>query len=1026
MRESTATSTRATALRVLGSLELEGPTGPIAIRQGRERKLLSLLLLRRESAVPVDVIIEELWPEQRPANERNALQVLVSGLRRQLEPVSDDFRLERSADAYCLSVRDPELVDAVVFEREVRQAQERLAAGRTEADVRDALALLDHALELWRGTPYTDSLYEPFAQADVARLRELHADAREQRARALLRLGRSRDAVPALQALATEYPLRESVWAALILALYRSQRQGEALRLYTVARRNLVEELGVEPGPELRDLEQRVLQQDPSLDWTPLETTSPDAPTDAIAAPAAAAPSSALRLESAVPAEVSSLVGRAGEIEQVLGLVRANRLVTLTGTGGIGKTRIAVSVASAQHADVTTRVIDLGSLPDGADVGQLVASDLGVQTNPGVDPVDSIASALGDAELLLVLDTCEHVLNGAALVTSRLLRRSPNLRVLATSRQPLGVSGEVVWATPPLALAADEARTVDEVLDSDAVRLFVERARARRHGFELDDVNAADVARICRMLDGLPLAIELAAARVNVLSPSRILERIDDRFALLSQPTAGVDPRQQSLRATIEWSYELLDDAQRTFFDRLSVFASSFDIDAAAFVAGEGLTADPLDLLGALVERSLVQSVDGERFDLLDTLRSFGAERLSASSAAVRDRHAEWYFRVAVAADPWSHGPLPAGWPRLRTDAPNCVAALDWFTTTGHDARAARLAGALAGFWMLGGQILRAHHELGRRREVVADDASLASLWRGLGVLDLYRSRFEESAAAAARSVEHARRTGDPMLVASTLLTFGSALWGTGDLQTSEQSLVEAAGIFDAEADRRGQGFALARLGRTFAASGDERAVDTVIEGTRLVQATGDQWMHCVALEHLAGCLLARGDLAPALVAAERAVDAGRRAGSHTGALFALGTLGRVLLAAGEVRDAAGVVRAALQMSIDMVNPGGIADSLDAGAAVAHAVGDATLAAALVAGADETRSLHGVSVPATARPARERFVAALATAGPAGPVRARRDDAEVGETAPPVPPVPPRQSLSPPEALERLRDLTEP
>jgi predicted ATPase/DNA-binding SARP family transcriptional activator len=1000
MSESTTTSTRPTALRVLGSLELDGPAGPIAIRQGRERKLLSLLLMRRESAVPVDVIIEELWPEQRPANERNALQVLVSGLRRQLEPVSDDFRLDRTADAYCLSVRDPALVDAVVFEREVREAQERLAAGATEAEVRDALALMDHALAIWRGTPYTDSLYEPFAQADVTRLREIHANAREQRARALLRLGRHRDAVEVLQTLATEHPLRESVWAALILSLYRSQRQGEALRLYTVARRNLVEELGVEPGPELRDLEQRVLQQDPTLDWTPLEPGAGSPTRPANVAPAVAA-ASALPLESSVPAEVSSLVGRAAEIREVLDLVGDNRLVTLTGAGGIGKTRIAVAVASQLRADVVTRLIDLGSLHDGADVGQLLASDLGVQTNPGVDPLDSIATALGETPLLLVLDTCEHVLNSAALATSRLLRRSPNLRVLATSRQPLGVAGEVVWLTPALGLADPDAHAVERVTASDAVQLFVERARARRSGFELDETNAADVARICRTLDGLPLAIELAAARVNLLSPARILERIDDRFALLSQGTTAVDPRQRSLRATIEWSYDLLTDDQRTYFDRLSVFASSFDIDAAAAVAGRGLVGDPLDLLGALVERSLVQSVEGDRFDLLDTLRSFGSERLQ-DDAAVRERHAEWYFGVAIAADPWSHGPLPDGWPRLRVDAANCVAALDWFAATGQDARAARLAGALAGFWMLGGQFLRAHHELGRRRDVAADDASLASLWRGLGVLELYRNRFDDSAAAASRSVDHARRVGDPMLVASTLLTLGSALWGTGDLVASQESLVEAADVFARQGDRRGQGFALARLGRTYAGARDERAVDTVMEGTRLVETAGDRWMHCVALEHLAGCLLSRRAHAPALVAAQQSVDAGRRAGSHTGVLFALATLGRVLLAADQVAEAAGVAASALQMSIDMVNPGGIADSLDIGAQVAHALDDATLAAALVASAEATRRTHRVSVPAVARAARDQFVAGLTgrvvDAGPA---------------------------LSPAEALERIRALAE-
>ncbi|MEO8697852.1 MAG: BTAD domain-containing putative transcriptional regulator, partial [Acidimicrobiales bacterium] len=779
-------------LRVLGPLEIVGPAGLITVREGIPRKLLAALAIRMPSPVSVDVLVEELWTTKRPADARNALQAQVSYLRRRLAPMQAQFAVERYADGYRLYFTDESAFDVRVFDRTLRAIEteaEPQTAGDHEARIRRA----DEALAMWRGQPYADAMYDDFAQTEISRLRELHATVNERRAESLLALGRHTDAASSLQNLVAEYPLRESLWAAYMLALYRSRRQAEALRAYSTARERLIEDLGVEPCAALRELEARILAQDPSLD-PPAESPAMFSVVDSTDNADNRSPGAKPPFDSHVPEPLSSLVGRGFEVEQIFSLVHSGRLTTLTGVGGVGKTRLAIEVALAVKRDWPTRLIEFGSLAAGADVNLLIASEIGVPSVPNTNPLEAVAAQLGQQPSLLVFDTCEHVIDQVALAAATLLRRNENVRILATSRQPLGVAGEVIWTVPPLELAEEGATSLVDVAASGAVRLFEVRARASRSDFTLDADNAGAVARICRSLDGLPLAIELAAARVNLLSPAKIVERLDDRFAFLSHGPRTVESRQRSLRALIQWSYDMLADDERTFFDRLGVFGDSFDLDAAAAVAGEGLDTDPLELLGALVERSLVASTRADRFVLLDILREFAASRLQdgndpADVSSTRQRHAQWYTRLALAADPKSHGPLPAAWPTVRAETSNCLSALAWYSSVGDLVSGARLAGALGGFWMLEEQIVQADRWLNRFRTADADEASMASLMRGIGILELYQSRFDEALEATRQSVALARAAGDRHLVASALLAFGSAQWGVGNFAESEEAL---------------------------------------------------------------------------------------------------------------------------------------------------------------------------------------------------------------------------------------------
>jgi predicted ATPase len=588
---------------------------------------------------------------------------------------------------------------------------------------------------LWRGRALADVAdVEPLAR-EGARLEELRLVAVEGRVEADLALGLEAEVAGELEGLVAEHPVRERLWRLLVLALYRGGRQADALGAYRRARAMLAEELGIEPGEELRQLEQAVLRQD---------------------VPAAAA----RRERHNLPVQLTSFVGRERELAAVDGLVGEARLVTLTGAGGAGKTRLAVEFAAGAVERFSDGVwlAGLAGIADPQLVPSLVMEPLGVRQSGDVPVMEALRYRLRSAELLLVLDNCEHLLGACAGLAVALLGSCPGLRVLATSREPLGVPGEAIYLVPPLAVPpqTSDARAL---ASAPAVRLFLERGASARAGAGAAPV--AVVARICRELDGLPLAIELAAARASVLSAEEIAAHLADKFRFLAYRQPVADPRHQALTAAIGWSYDLLSAEQRRAFRCLSVFAGGFSLTAMAAVCCSGDEAAALDMLDQLVSESLVvaePTADGTRYRLLETIRQYAAGRLAEAGEGgpARRRHAEAFLELAE-----EEHELPV----LLREQDNFRAALG-HTLAGGSLIGPRLARALGGFWLARGFFQEAQDWLEGALAAGPADARLrADLLRLLGAVlyaagDLERARatlaqgFEVAAAAGLSAVQ--------------------------------------------------------------------------------------------------------------------------------------------------------------------------------------------------------------------------------------------------------------------------------
>lgn len=600
--------------------------------------VLAALALEPGSAVPVHRLISLVWGEDAPRTAERTLQSYVARLRRGLGPSA----IVRAGSAYRLEL-DAEHVDVGRFER-------RLAAGDLAA-----------ALGEWGGDPLA-GIDAPGLGPVVDRLTETWLAALERDLED--RLGRDPSAVvAALTELTVRHPFREGLWALLMTGLYRTGRQADALAAFRRARQVLVEDLGVEPGPRLRDLEALVLAQDPGLGAVPAERP-PAALTTAVAAPLDAP------VGSSVPALLVRLIGRGRERAAVTDALAGHRLVTLTGPGGVGKTTLGLAVLHDTGGNgQAVRFIDLSVVAAGRDVPRAVLDALQVGHGGAADPAETVVAAVGDAAAVLLLDNCEHVVDAAAALAQLLLTRCPAVRLLTTSRQPLGLVGERVLVVPPLDT------------DHDAVQLFAERAVATNPAFALDAVRA-DVTRLCRRLDGVPLAIELAASRARTLSPAELFDRLGGSHRLLADPDRATPARHRSLNATVAWSYELLTDDERTVYQRLSVFAGSFDLGAAEAVAADRAAAlEVVDALDRLVRRSMVAvqhgaDTGGVRFRLLDAMRRHAAEQLARAGGAglAEQRHIAWCLErvrtigqaLAGPGEPAAVAALHRLWPELR------------------------------------------------------------------------------------------------------------------------------------------------------------------------------------------------------------------------------------------------------------------------------------------------------------------------------------------------------------------------
>jgi DNA-binding SARP family transcriptional activator len=539
---------------VLGPLEVLGVAGAVPIRRGFPRTLLIALVLKPGQVIASDTLMDLLWSDELPRNPANALQIQVSYLRKRLAAAEPDGAslLATRGSGYALQV-EPDRIDARRFETAVRRFPTVDTLSST-ASLASALDEVDAALRLWRGEALEDVAGMDFARGEATRLDELRWAATERRLELLLRAGRHAAAIGDLAELVQRVPLRERFHELLVLALYRSGRQGDALRAYEQARHTLADELGIDPGPVLRELQLAVLRQDPELDWTPHESAGATAP----AAPdRAERPASLAGATGRVPVPVSPLIGRDAELARLDQLLEHHRALTLTGPAGAGKTRLAIDFSARRAGPVW--YVDLSPIGQPSLAAPTVAAAAGVTVAPGDDPVEAIASTLAGQQGLLVLDTCEHLVASVARLASAVLHAGPGVRVLATSRRTLGMSGEFAWPVPPLALPDPDATSVDEIVSSAAVALFVERAAAVCPDLHVDSAIARDIGAVCLALDGLPLAIELAAARAAARSPGEIAADLAGRVDRLAGTRSG-PARHRSVAAVVDWS---LDRARR-------------------------------------------------------------------------------------------------------------------------------------------------------------------------------------------------------------------------------------------------------------------------------------------------------------------------------------------------------------------------------------------------------------------------------------------------------------------------------
>jgi predicted ATPase/DNA-binding SARP family transcriptional activator len=588
--------------RLLGPLEVTTGGQAVPLGGAKQRALLTYLLLHANELIPSERIEAVLWSEARPPSARKMLQMLAAQLRTLLPPGDEGTHLVTGPTGLMMRLR-PEQLDLHAFEQLLNAAREAAAAG----EFADAAHTLRLALRLWRGAPLADS-HESFAKRERARLRDLRLAAGSELVDVELARGRHVAVIPDLLALATEFPLSERLRGQLMLALYRSGRQAEALSVYSETRELLVEQFGIEPARELRHLHQAILRHDGRLDRPPRLH----------------------RYRVRVPA--TPLVGRSAEVADVCELLRRNdvRLLTLAGVAGVGKTRVALAAAEALAPEFEDGafVIGLETITKPDDVAAQVAAavDIPHRTNPAM----SLCSHLRGRSLLLVLDSFEHLLGTAPLLID-ILADAPAAKVLVSSRTLLHISGERVHTLSPLPVPPVDETDPDRLLRNPAVELFTVRATAIGHDLTADDDAVAAIAGICQRLEGLPLSIELAAARANLLPPRALLDRLGSRLDLLTLGSRDAPPRHQSLRATLDWSWKLLTATEQQLLAELSVFTPGWTLADAEAVCSLGR--DVLAGLTSLVHHSLVRQVGTSetRFAMLETIREYAMHQLRST-----------------------------------------------------------------------------------------------------------------------------------------------------------------------------------------------------------------------------------------------------------------------------------------------------------------------------------------------------------------------------------------------------------
>ncbi|HET8682781.1 MAG TPA: BTAD domain-containing putative transcriptional regulator [Micromonosporaceae bacterium] len=985
-------------VRLLGPVELTGDHGAVPLGGPRLRTLLGLLALRTPQVVSRDALIDGIWDCTPPGNAAKTLRAHVAYLRRGLASAGIRGLVATRSPGYLLAV-PAGCVDAHRFETGVGEARSASACGALEATV----GHLRSALELWRGDVLADCATGEWARAEAARLREVRLYATEELLSAELALGRHARAAAELECLVGRHPLRERLWELLIVALDRTGRQADALLAYRRARDRLVEELGVQPGPALRRLQAAILSGDQEVIEAAIAAVLPRPPASTAAATAGAAqpapqpapapatvPAPATPLTPAtVPAPVNPIIGRDTQIAQLSELLATRRLVTLTGVGGCGKTRLAVAVAEAvarRYAD-GVRFVDLTPVAGREQLLGAVCAAFGVPAEPTAGP-QALALVLQTRHCLLVLDNCEQLVPACRWLVEPLLRWCPTLRVLATSQEMLGLRGETAWPVPPLATPpyppdrGPAGGTLAEVCRYDAVRLFLDRATAGSVR-DLTDSDAPAIAAVCARLDGLPLAIELAAARTSVLTVAEIAERLHDP-ALLLAGRCPDRPHHQTLDATVAWSYHLLDEPMRGRLRRLSAFAGGFTLAAAEAVWPQRRDPDAVDVLSDLVAKSLVvmeRRPAGARYRMLETLRRWTAGRLAERPDEERDtrrRHAAYYLSLAEEADQRLRGPEVGDWlERLAVEHGNLQAALAWHAHDGADPVAAlRLGVALAGYCRLRGRYGEGRRwlddALARCPDApprVAGRALASSAQFALLVGD-----YRQAQARAERALDVQRAHGDSAGVAGTLRLLASVARERGQYARSLAWLDLALRSCPPGDDRAAAGRAVADVlqltGFTAWLAGDlGRAGPLLAEAASHYQRLGDLENQASTGVHLAAVALYRGEPSVASRVAGAALTRFTALDVKEGIAWTLNILGLVALHERRAVEAVATLRASLEVHLAVGDQWRQASLLEALAAALLAGGEPTQAAELCGLAGRLRTALGTPVPAVELPA---------------------------------------------------------
>ncbi|MFJ4781635.1 BTAD domain-containing putative transcriptional regulator [Streptomyces sp. NPDC088762] len=881
---------------ILGVTEARDETGaPLPIGGARLRALLTALALRAGGPASVAVLVDEVWGDDPPLDAPAALQALVARLRRALGG-RDSIHAD-PAGGYRLAV-DRDDIDLHRFTRLAARGAHELAA-----DPAAAARTLRTALALWRGPALAD-LPEPGRAAHAAAPEARRAAALRDRIQADLRSGATAPAalLPELEALIHENPYDEPLRAQHLRALHAAGRTADALAAYERARRTLADALGTDPGPELRALHAELLDPRPHPQPGPPEARGNLRP------------------------RLTSFVGREPELASLHADLARLRLVTLTGPGGSGKTRLAEH-AAADHPEAAW-IVELARLDHPAAVPGAVLSALGLRENSLVarentttaaaaaDPATQLVEHCAHRSLLLVLDNCEHVIGAAAELAELLLTRCPGVRILATSREPLGVPGESV-------------RPVEPLPPDPAHRLFADRGASARPGFTPDEDPAA-CAEICARLDGLPLAIELAAARLRLLTPRQIADRLDDRFRLLTSGSRTVLPRQQTLRAVVDWSWDLLDEPERTVLRRLSVFAGGCDLAAAEAVCADP-SYDVADVLGSLVDKSLVlaepapdpDGADGMRYRMLETIHEYAAERAAADPAdrtATTRRHTGHFLALAEQAEPLLRSAAQLPWiRRIETELDNLRAALHHAAVVEGDTETAhRFAFALGWFWWLRnyrGEGAEWTSRILAATPVEPPEGSPA-YWRHmrLHVLNIFllaesrpaeTFRTPEYRSLAAR-IEAAFRHGSPettrfpgMLWPTTAFLTGDALAFHANLDLAVAHCRRYAGDWE---------LGVTLMLRTHVAIDLAGGLSTVDENLaelrEIARRVGDRWTRAQVAGAAGELGLSRGRYDSARAEYEECLRLAREVGAHIEAPFAIARIAEAAFCSGDADDA--------------------------------------------------------------------------------------------------------------------------